>query len=305
MELFKLFALIVLAVYSPAALAMDPSSLAELELPPMYDLTDKSSDAPWQKKYWHTHVWPKSDEMYAQRNLNADLMNAIDDNDEGAVKSLLDQKAEAHYITCSGGRHFTALHKAAENCHPMIIKMLLDAGANVYQADNSEYKFTPLMLATMWDKDAHPALDIKLSVQYLLDEITRLTPREISNIQQMRLTWLCCSRALKLPKDLRILIARKLYVPYARKFQGRVLYTCDYAPGIIDLATFATDPRAEEILESLTGPAREEYEEAYGNNKPDIPGARLIGKCLDLDYLTEQIHEQTLLPKLEKMDTKT
>jgi hypothetical protein len=282
------------------ALAMNSIKLDELELPPLYDLTDKSNKAPWQEKYWHTHVWPKSEAMYAQEHLNDGLIAAIYNNNEGAVKNLLDQKAEAHYITCSGGRYFTALHKAAEHCNPNIIKMLINANANVYQADNSKCKFTPLMLAITFDGDAHPALDIKLSVQYLLDEITRLTPLEKTNIQQMRFAWLCCSRTLQLPKDLRILIARKLYEPYARKFRGRVLYTCDYQPSIIKLAEFATHPRAAEILANLTGQAREDYEEAYGEHKPNIPAARLIGNCLDLDYLTEHVHTQTLLPKRVK-----
>jgi hypothetical protein len=282
-----LLAGIMLIAGSPA-LAMESAPSDNGESSSIYDLTDEMhvtySSSIWEKQNpvdEETRIqWQKEKE---QEELNSKLSRAVENNEDEAVASLLAQKADPNYVNFRWGKQFSALHSAAARRHPKIIKMLLDANAEVART-SSLYDpcCTPLLIALLWQVKQHHAFDITLSMQYLLDEITRLTSQEKSDIQQTRFAWLCCSHAMKLPKDIRRLITKKLYADYAIKLQQQLFCAFNKPLGF----------------------TREFYKHIYELDVIDVPTARLIEEHLDPEFLIERVHMQTLLPKLEKMETK-
>lgn len=270
-----------------------------MELPSIYDLTDYSDSSAWCIKYHFTDVplGNQTEAMWNQKELNNKLTSAACKNKLEKVRHVLNEGAEVTYIDSRGGIQYTALHEAAANAHPEITKILINAGANIYQPNSKG--LTPLVCSIMfWQKNEHhSALNIKQTVQHIVDAIVQLTPEEKTAVQNSRKIWLLCMQRnrITLPKEIRILIIRHVYTEYAHKHKQLMKYACGNIENFLDMALFCALPNAEEILAQPE--VKQEYESIFGDFDLNIPAARLIGERLHLGFLRNLVHQQTLIPK--------
>ena len=112
------------------------------------------------------------------REIDAQLRNACGQGDLALVKLLLSQGAD---VDSDDGAGFAALHYAANKSHAEVVKVLIDAGADL-KAQSNKVGWTPLHLATILESrlDAAIAL-LDAGADVTLTDAKGRTPFDMPN----------------------------------------------------------------------------------------------------------------------------
>ncbi len=124
---------------------------------------------------------PKGKVTVAMRDRagRTELMNSVIDGDEARVRRLLDEGAEPNEVDKA---NWCALHFAAQECSDTMVKMLVNAGANLELRDKygntplwravSNYRGDTEVISTLLEAGANPDAENKSGI----------SPRAAANI---------------------------------------------------------------------------------------------------------------------------